>query len=162
MQRKMSSDVEAFAQAAIQLERLVRELCGAIEACEKAQHTREDIATLLLPLRVALAIDARPLLRNAFDLVLTDGRLDTLSNADAVALLETVYRVLAPGGKFIFTAHDGDDPDYPLLRHLGELPLVARNEKKILECFDKARISRRNVTLQREGRVLRIEVQKLE
>lgn len=149
--------------AAMHLQRIVAELCAAIVVCEAADLTRKEIADVLMPLR-RKAVDLRPLPRNAFELVLADGVFDSLTDTQAVQLLQTAHGILAPGGTFAFTALDADDPHLPLFDHLGDTPLIARSEQKLYECFDNAGISRQNVKLLREerGRALRIEVQKLQ
>lgn len=167
MQREMDSETVAESEvretAAMHLQRIVAELCAALVLCEAANLTRNEIADVLVPLR-RTAVDLRPLPRNAFELVLADGIFDSLTDAQAVHLLQTVHHVLAPGGTFAFTALDAADPHLPLFDHLGDKPLVARSEQKLYECFADAGISRQNVTLRREerGRALRIEVQKLQ
>ncbi|HYC92077.1 MAG TPA: class I SAM-dependent methyltransferase [Thermoanaerobaculia bacterium] len=163
---KGEMDIEKAENAAQELERRVREVCAAIVACEDAQLTRDEIAKILAPVRrvMVTAYDVRKLPRNAFDLVLAEGLLDALNDTSAVLLLQTIYRVLAPGGTFVFTTVAADDPHRPLFAHLGGAPLIARSEKELRRCCELAGISPRNVTLRREerGRALRIEVQKLD
>jgi SAM-dependent methyltransferase len=166
MTSEIVAESEARENAAAQLQQCVGELCKAIVTCETAELTRDEIAAILLPVRRAVAIDVhdvRTLPRNAFELVLTEGLFDSLSDSSAALLLERVYGVLAPGGTFTFTTLAADDPHRPLFTHLGAMPLIARTEEDLYQCCDRAGISRRNVTLRREerGRALRIEVQKL-
>jgi SAM-dependent methyltransferase len=163
MDSEIVAESEAREIAAIHLQRIVAELCAAIVLCEAAQLTRKEIADVLMPLQ-RTAADLRPLPHNAFELVLADGIFDSLTNDQAVLLLQRVHHVLAPGGTFVFTTIAADDPHRALFDHLGDTPLVARSEEKLYECFDSAGISRQNVTLRREerGRALRIEVQKLQ
>ena len=162
MSAELEAESEAFEQAASRLQQLVAELCEAIVACENAQLLREEIAKILAPLRRTPAIELRPLPPNAFEVVLAERIFDSMPDTQAVTLLQTAYRLLAPGGRFLFTMFDGDDPHYPLFNHLADAPLIARSEKELRRCFADAGISWQNVTLRREERELRIEVQKLE
>jgi SAM-dependent methyltransferase len=166
MNSEIVAESEARENAASQLQQRVVELCAAIIACETANLTRDEIAGVLAPARRAVIAvhDVSSLPRNAFDLVLTDGLFDSLKDDAAVRLLETVYRILAPGGTFAFTTLPGDDPHWPLFDHLGDGPLVPRFEEDLYHCCERAGITRQNVTMRREerGRALRIEVQKLE
>jgi hypothetical protein len=164
MDPEIVAESEARENAAAQLEQRVGELCKAILAGEAAQLTRDEIAAILVPVRLAIDLhDVRTLPRNAFELVLTDGLFDSLSDDSATLLLERVYGVLAPGGTFTFSTLPADDPHRPLFNYFGDTPLIARTEEDLYLCCDRAGISRRNVTLRREerGRALRIEVQKL-
>lgn len=159
-------DIEKAENTARELERRVTDLCTAIVACEDADLTHEEIAKLLAPVRRSMvtAYDLHTLPHNGFDCMLAEGLLDTLDDRSAVLLLQTIYRVLAPGGTFAFTTLTKDDPHRPLFVHIGGTPLIARTEDDLYLCCDRAGISRQNVTLRREerGRALRIEVQKLD
>jgi SAM-dependent methyltransferase len=159
-------DIDKAEHSAQKLERRVTELCTAIVECAHEQLTREDIVKILAPVRHAMvtAYDLHLLPWNGFDVLTAEGLLDTLDEPLAVLLLQTIYRVLAPGGTCSFTALTADDPHLPLFAHLGNAPLIPRTEDDLYRCCDGAGISRQNVTLRREERerALRIEVRKLQ
>ncbi|HVG23526.1 MAG TPA: hypothetical protein VND45_05185 [Thermoanaerobaculia bacterium] len=166
MESEIIAECVVRENAAALLQQRVGALCAALVECEAAKLTREEIAAVLAPAqRATVELQAvRALPRNAFELVLADGFFDTLDANDAAYVLETVYRALAPGGTFVFTMLDADDPHHPLFDHLSKAPLYPRDEARLRALCGGAGISWQNVALRREerGRALRIEVQKLQ
>jgi hypothetical protein len=135
-------------------ERAVQRLCKAIEACEKAELTREELAQLLQPLR------ARPT-RHSAKIVFSGGVFHHLGNRDARLLIETAYRALPAGGMFVFTHADADSRYAPLGRNL-DVTLVLRSKEQLFALCEASGISRANVKIRRRAQTLRVEIVKLQ
>ena len=91
-----------------------------------------------------------------YDLIVTGIMFDTLENRDAVSLLRQADRLLAPGGRILFTNIAAPNPYRPLMEYLASWILIERAEDDLQRLCSDAGIASERLSMCRDGSGLAI------